>query len=278
MDRHLWAVISVLLVAISLAPMHDAVRAWELSMDGDFTSTYEYYSQQGANGFFGRPNLDRSAGTAGALGLKPGDFACLNGWVGKRARDLVSGADSSQQYPVLEIFPQIRMTPALRIRGKYRLGDYGDPVASDYITNTRPGLDVATSDGQWTLWWISAQTPWDEIVVGKRPQPFGTGLQYDGAHNTTGEGVLLVSTYGPLRIGLVFQPFWQEAANQRLSIASRPLLQLAGQEWRQTAFLQSLSHLQDGSAGYRYTNVCVKVARGSGIPEQTSRTRDLRSV
>lgn len=226
MERQSKALAVVLLVVVSFAPMHDAARAWELSMDGDFTSTYEYYSQQGANGFFGAANIDKSAGTAGALGLKNGDFASLNGWVGKRARDLVSGTDSSQQYPALEILPQVRITPALRVRGKYRLGDYGDPAASDYITNTRPGLDVATSDGQWTLWWISAQSPWGEVVVGKRPEMFGTGLQYDGAHNSTGEGVLLVSSYGPLRIGMVFQPFWQEAVNQRLSMASSPYYNL----------------------------------------------------
>lgn len=200
--------------------------AWEFTMDGDFTSTYEYYSQQGSNGFFGRANVDRSAGTAGSLGLKTGDFASLNGWVGKRAKDLVSGTDSSQQYPVLEIFPEIRINPAIRFRGKYRLGDYGDSNASDYFTNTRPGVDVATSDGQWTMWWITAQTPWGTLVIGKRPEEFGVGLQYDGARNTTGEGMLLVSSYGPFRFATAFQPFWQETANQRLGMTSSPYYNL----------------------------------------------------
>ena len=189
----------VILLGLSVGPASRVAHAWEFHMDGGFTSIYEYYSQQGSNGFFGKANIDGSAGTAGALGLKPGDFASLNGWVGKRARDLVSGTDSSQQYPVLEVWPEVRINPAVRFRGKYRLGDYGDPNASDYITNTRPGIDVATSDGQWTLWWISAQTPWGILVVGKRPEDFGTGMQYDGTRNTTGEGMLLVSDYGPFR-------------------------------------------------------------------------------
>jgi hypothetical protein len=226
MRRYVSSAVCILLVGFSPGPACDVVAAWEFLVDGGFTSTYEYYSQEGSNSFFGKANVDRSAGTAGPLGLKPGDFASLNGWVGKRARDLVSGADSSQQYPVLEIFPEIRINPAIRFRGKYRLGDYGDPNASDYFTNTRPGVDVATSDGQWTLWWITAQTPWGTLVVGKRPEEFGTGLQYDGAHNATGEGVLLVTDHGPIRIGLVFQPFWQICANQRLGMTASPYYNL----------------------------------------------------
>jgi hypothetical protein len=209
-----------------VGPLCNVAQAWEFNMRGDFTSTYEYYSQTGSDGFFGQANIDNSAGTAGPLGLKPGDFASLNGWVGHRARDLVSGNDSSQQYPVLELYPQIRINPAIRFRAKYRLGNYGDPIASDYITNTRPGFNVATSDGQWTLWWLTAQLPWGTLVIGKRPEQFGCGLQYDGAHNTTGEGVLLVCPYGPFRIGLVCQPFWQEMPNQRLNMKSSPYYNL----------------------------------------------------
>lgn len=222
MRRHVSSRFLALLLGIFMGLACDQAMAWEFFLEGDFTSTYEYYGQQGSYGFFGRANIDRSAGTAGTLGLKTGDFASLNGWVGKRARDLVSGADSSQQYPVLSILPEIRINNAIRFRGKYRLGDYGDPNASDYITNTRPGNEVATSDGQWTLWWITAQTPWGILVLGKRPEEFGVGLQYDGSRNTTGEGMLLVSNYGPFRFALAFQPFWQEPPNPRMSLSSSP--------------------------------------------------------
>lgn len=226
MARYMSWMAILLVVVLCLGATGDVASAWEFKMRGGFISTYEYYSQQGENGFFGKPNVDMSGGTAGTLGLKPGDFASLNGWVGKRARDLVSGTDSSQFYPVLEILPEIRMNPAIRFRGKYRLGNYGDPEASDYIANTRPGLNVATSDGQWTLWWISAQTPWGAVVFGKRPQIFGTGLQYNGAHNGTGESLLVASNYGPLRIGIACQPFWQEPANKRLGVSSSPYYNL----------------------------------------------------
>ena len=219
-----WVPALTLAIFVVLAPT--VGYSWEFSLNGEFVSVYEYYVLQGGDGFFGKQNIDRSAGTAGPLGLKPGDFSSLNGWVGKRARDLVSGTDSSQHYPVLEMYPEIRINRAVRFRGKYRLGDYGDPTASTYFTNTRPGVDVATSDGQWTLWWVTAQTPWGIVVIGKRPEMFGTGLQYDGAHNATGEGVLLMTSYGPFRIGLAFQPFWQEAANQRLGMTTSPYYNL----------------------------------------------------
>jgi hypothetical protein len=225
MARYLSYALFIFALAVGSAA-HDAAFAWEFSMDGNFLSTYEYYSQQGSNGFFGKADIDRSSGTAGTLGLKPGDFASLNGWVGWRSKDLVSGNDSSQHYQILEVFPQVRINQAIRFRGKYRLGDYGDPEASDYFTNTRPGLDVATSDGQWTLWWITAQSPWGVLVLGKRPEAFGTGLQYDGAHNGTGEGLLLVASYGPLRLAMAFQPFWQEPSNSRLQLSSSPYYNL----------------------------------------------------
>ena len=221
----LWA-LCILALVWCIGASANIASAWEFTMDGYFSSTYELYSQQGANGFFGRANIDRSAGTAGTLGLKTGDFASLNGWVGKRAKDLVSGSDSAQHYQNLDIFPEIRLNRAIRFRGKYRLGDYGDPEASDYFTNTRPGRDVATSDGQWTQWWITARTPWGILVLGKRPELFGTGLQYNGACNATGEGVLLVSNYGPFRVGLAFQPFWQQPANKRVGLSETPYYNL----------------------------------------------------
>lgn len=186
--------------------------AWEFSMEAAFSTTYEYYAQEGPNGFFGRYNIDRSAGVGG---LAPGDFASLNGWVGAQVENLVSGTDAARQYFNLDFLPEFRLNKAIRFRGKYRLGDYGDPEASDYIANTRPGVDVATSDGQWTMWWVTTRTPWGIIGLGKRPMTWGTGLQYNGEGNITTEGVALISGYGPLRLSYAFRPYFLPPPNPR---------------------------------------------------------------
>jgi hypothetical protein len=96
-QRYLPHPVFVLLVGRSTGPACDLADTWEFKTEGHFTSTHEYYSHQGSNGSFGRAHVDRNAGTAGPLGLNPGGFASLNGWVGKRAKDLVSRTDSSQQ-------------------------------------------------------------------------------------------------------------------------------------------------------------------------------------
>ncbi|MDQ1239734.1 MAG: hypothetical protein QG577_1920, partial [Thermodesulfobacteriota bacterium] len=169
---------------LCLAPQ--GARAWEFKMDGTFNYIYEYYGQLGTQGFFGPYNVDSSTGTTL---LPAGDFRALNGWFGLQVRDLVSGADAAKHYQNLQLYPEFRLNPAIRFHGKYRLGTYGDPIRSEYITNTRPGIDVAASDGQWSMWWVTAQTPWGIMVVGKRPEAFGLGLHYNGSYNNTTEGV-----------------------------------------------------------------------------------------
>jgi hypothetical protein len=49
--------------------------------------------------------------------------------------------------------------------------------------------------------------PWGQLVYGKRPFAFGTGLLLDGSDNTSYEALLLVAPYGPLRIGGAWFPW-----------------------------------------------------------------------
>lgn len=204
------AIISMILFGLAPNP----TQAWEFKMTGTFNYIYEYYGQLGNQGFFGPYNVDNSAGT----NLLPaGDFRALNGWFGKQVSDLVSGADAAKHYQNLQLYPEFRLTPAVRFLGKYRLGAYGDTIRSEYITNTRPGKEVAASDGQWTMWWVTAQTPWGIIAVGKRPEAFGLGVQYNGSYNNTTEGVALVTQYGPLRMSIATRPFWPEPPNSQIS-------------------------------------------------------------
>ncbi len=202
----------ITILAGSFSP--DQARAWEFSMNGQFNYIYEQYDQMGSKGFFGEYNIDWSTGRT----LIPsGDYRNFNGWFGFQVKDLVSGSSAGRHYQTLELYPDIRINKAIQFRGKYRLGKYGDPYASDYITNTMPGVDVGTSDGQWTQWWVMAQTPLGQLVVGKRSEAFGVGLQYNGAVNNTTEGVALVAPYGPLRISFAFRPFWPQPANSQIS-------------------------------------------------------------
>ena len=126
------------------------------------------------------------------------------------------------KYFSLDFFPEIVLNKATRFRGSYRLGDYGDPEASDYLASTRPGVDVATSDGQWTMWWIATKTPWGIMALGKRPMAWGSGLQYNGAGNVTTEGVTIVSNYGPLRVSYAFRPYYQQPPNRRVGQQDYP--------------------------------------------------------
>jgi hypothetical protein len=71
-------------------------------------------------------------------------------------------------------------------------------IYSNILTSavTLETVKYSMQGGQWTLWWITAQTPWGILVLGKCPEEFGPELQYDGTRDTTGEGMLLVSNYG----------------------------------------------------------------------------------
>ena len=184
-------------------------HAWEFRLNGSFNYVYEYYGGQGDQGLFGRFNRDRSVGVGG---LAPGDYAALNGWVGRQigrqGNDFASGSDAVKHCQNLELWPEVDITKAVRFKAKYRLGAYGDPNNSDYLTNTRPGTNVATSDGQWTMWWVVAHTPLGQIVVGKRPESFGTGLQFNGESNNTTEGIALIAPYGPFRVSVAVRPQW----------------------------------------------------------------------
>jgi hypothetical protein len=179
--------------------------AWEFSMEGEFVWKNRFVQQLGSNGFFGKYDQDNSS--------TGGNFASVNGWAGGKLDDLSSSAGVAEQRMEVNAVPELRINPAMRLRGEYRLGSYGDPVASAYVNSTSPGVQVAISEGQWTMWWFSAQTPLGMVVIGKRPFTFGCGLQYNGAEDLTTESLLVVAPYGPFRIGLGFYPWRRQPEN-----------------------------------------------------------------
>jgi hypothetical protein len=77
----------------------------------------------------------------------------------------------------------------------------GALVQSELTNQKFPGIRRSFSPGYWNLLWLSAQLPWGEFAVGKRPSGFGCGLMWDGEDNRTSESFSLFAIYGPLRIG-----------------------------------------------------------------------------
>jgi hypothetical protein len=173
--------------------------AWEFELQGAFNWTYEWYSQQGSKGFSGPYNVDGGGGT------HAGNLNFWNG--GQFDTNITTGSQAGWSYFNVEFWPKITLNPAIRFQGKYRLGTYGNPLASDKYTFDAPGVNNAFSEGQWTMFWATAQTPFGIFAVGKRPWTFGTGLQYDGEDAATTESVALVAPYGPFDIGIAFYPY-----------------------------------------------------------------------
>ncbi len=191
--------------ALNVCLMVTQSFAWEFSLEGELNWKNRYVQQLGSKGFFGKYDLDNSS--------TPGDFASVNGWVGGKLEDLVSSSGAAEQRMEVNALPEFRINPAIRLRGEYRIGSYGDPVASAYVNSTSPGVQVAISEGQWTMWWLSAHTPWGMLVAGKRPFNFGCGLQYNGAEDLTSESLLWVAPTGPFRVGLGFYPWRRQPDN-----------------------------------------------------------------
>jgi len=201
-------------IALFLSSSSRDAGAWEFDFQGYFTWEYDAYSQMGSKGFFGPYNTDVADNPLGYGGSR-GSAASMNGWMGYEIGQISSGSDMALATIYATFEPQIRLSEAVRIRGAYRIGSWADPLAptstgalvrSEYPEGFGAGVQRSFSPGYWNMLWLSAQTPWGIIVVGKRPGPFGCGLQYDAADNADAQGVLLMTSYGPMRFGIGFSP------------------------------------------------------------------------
>lgn len=189
--------------------------AWEFNLASTTTFQYNLYTQNNANGFFGKPNIDNGSGwnfPPPPTSVFHADFANSNAWLGVQVNNLVSGSDASYSYFTTYSYPEIRVNPAIKLEGAYRVGN------SDTATN--PGVTVA-----WTvvdsLWWsINFESPLGRFTYGKRPFIFGCGLQYD-ANNRSEEYFTLASQFGPLTIGAGLYP-WRRAYTVQENNNSNP--------------------------------------------------------
>ncbi len=126
----------------------------------------------------------------------------LNAWLGAQANDItVSGADGAWNTQWMELWPEIRFNPAVRVRGMYWIGGFqtynGGAAGFSGTGSTGAVLGTNTdlgssyylrinrqaqpspgriSLGQWDQLWVTAQTPWGILAFGKRPSQFGMYL------------------------------------------------------------------------------------------------------
>jgi hypothetical protein len=196
--------------------------AWEFDLKGSYIWRYEYIAQGGNLGFFGPHDFANAA--LQPLGGAGANWAAMNAWTGFRALQggnngvqygLVTGSDASYNYSRMEFFPEIRINPAIRLRGAYQIG--GTTPANMGFLNaaqTMPPYQYSVyqnsgnygawnpiDTGSWTQFWATAQTPWGIVVIGKRALGFGIGVQY-AESSAVSESFAVVAPYGPLRIGL----------------------------------------------------------------------------
>jgi hypothetical protein len=202
--RRTYAFLGVIFLWVYLLWPVPGVFGTELDFHGHFFYTYERYNQAGRNGFFGPYNVDNGAGTR---------VANLNFWNGGQFdTNFVSGSDAGWIYSEGHLHFHFQVNSALRATCEYRIASFGEPVSEDYLAYNNPGVNTAISEGQWTILYVTAQTPWGQVAFGKRRWGFGIGLQYDGessvlTRSPTTETLLLNAPYGPFDIGIGFSPF-----------------------------------------------------------------------
>lgn len=225
----------LLALALGLAIAVPA-NAWEFTMDGAFTWEWDYRSQGGSSGFFGPYDQDAGSGIAGTI---PGFFAPLNGWLGEHAGvaatgGLVSGSDASWNVFYMSTNMEVRMNPAVRVRGSYYIGEwlsqtapdsipnidvgFGNLVASQALSNRWSGIQRSFSPGYWNTLWLTAELPWGIVTLGKRKSVFGMGMYNNGDESRSTEKIALTVPYGPFRL-----QFGIEAAKRGSTGSNYPL-------------------------------------------------------
>ncbi len=219
-------------LGLSILLLATPAPAWEFIMKGSYVWNYGYRSQMGDEGFFGPYDVDfsttRNLNAVNAwlgthpnqmqnfqTGTLPAGFAAPN--VFNPAEILVSGHDGGWDSMWMDLWTEIRINPAVRIRGLYHVGEWastsgtqntsgflqgeGAVVQSQNINQSSPGVKRSFSPGYWNLLWLTAQLPWGEFAIGKRPSVFGCGLMWNGEDSRSSEQFSLFAVYGPLRFG-----------------------------------------------------------------------------
>ncbi len=218
MKRFLTILLGVLLIAAVTAP----ALAWEFAMTGEMEWRYRYFSRQGNGDLFGSTSLNAATSTIDqqALGLAGpvANTVLVQGFSAK-------GADAQSNETRVWLYPEIRINPAVRLRGEYWLtggnirglydgtGLNGTAYPADnWVSNlgyngwyfnaaNTPGnttVPNGMSVGVWEKFWATAQSPWGIIAFGRRPFAFGLGWSTLHEKDADTESIIIVAPYGPL--------------------------------------------------------------------------------
>jgi len=220
MKRLLMVLVAGLLIAALTAP----ALAWEFAMTGEFEWRYRYFARQGNADLFGEAGVVLPLSTTGVIGLAgPVSPGATGGGVFVQGFS-AKGADANDANVRAWFYPEIRINPAVRLRGEYWLtgtnlrglydgpGTAGTFIQNNWVTNLgytgwytqsqgTPGnrtTPVGMSIGVWEKFWATAQTPWGILAFGRRPFAFGLGWSALHEKDADTESLLLVVPYGPL--------------------------------------------------------------------------------
>ena len=173
-----------------------------------------------------------TAGATTAYG--PGYLAPLNFWLGfnlpgndqnlaTSGSSFASGSNGSWNTVYLDTNMDFNLNKALRVRGRYHIGQWqtpgistsaGELVASQYLMYHANGIQRSISPGYWNTLWMTVQIPWGQLLLGKRPIVWGTGLAWNGAENRTFEHLIFRLFYGPFTGMFGFTPYMLGTTNQ----------------------------------------------------------------
>ncbi len=218
MKRFLTILLGVLLIAAITAP----ALAWEFAMTGEMEWRFRYFARQGSGDLFGSTSLNAVTGLPdqSALGLAGpvANTVLVQGFSAKNA-------DARTNETRVWLYPEIRINPAVRMRGEYWVtgtnlrglydgtGINGTVTPGDnWVSNlgyngwffnaeSMPGNSTTPSGmsvGVWEKWWATAQSPWGIIAFGRRPFAFGLGWSTLHEKDANTESIIIVAPYGPL--------------------------------------------------------------------------------
>jgi hypothetical protein len=124
------------------------------------------------------------------------------------------------------------------------------------------------------MWWVTAQTPWGIIALGKRAEAFGTGIQFNGEYNNTTEGLALDANYGPFRLNFALRPYWIGAPNPQLKVTEFPYYNISDKSGIRQLASRFFLVYQNGPVNIGYFTALMRWRAG---PESQSRQVDRLS-